>query len=281
MLVTLLSRAFRAIPDIVPGKGRLARLALRPFRDATVLEDKFGNDLYLPSLQEPIALGIFATGVYEPDTVSTIVEHLPEHGTFLDVGANVGAISLAIAAQRPAARIVSVEADPTIAKILRENAQRNRRQIRVIECAAGPQNGSVSFYRAPEDKFGMGSTGPQFSDDTVTLPQCRLDDLLTEPVHVIKLNVEGGELGALLGLRQTIERYHPVIVFEFADWAEARISGQRPGDAQAFVLTLGYELTRMDSGEKIPAPLTCGAAMVVAKYNCGPAMPTKISHVGG
>jgi len=57
-------------------------------------------------------------------------------------------------------------------------------------------------------------------------------------------------------------------VFEFADWAEARIPGQQPGDAQAFLLASGYRLFRLERGgrigEELLAPMRRGTAMLLA-----------------
>ena len=54
-------------------------------------------------------------------------------------------------------------------------------------------------------------------------------------VDVIKLDVEGSELGVLQGLtrRLTASRF-PEVLFEFCDWVEERIEGREPGAAQAF-----------------------------------------------
>jgi hypothetical protein len=51
----------RAVPDRLPGKTRLARFALRPFLTGgrARIRDRFGNVLHLPSLEEPISLGLF------------------------------------------------------------------------------------------------------------------------------------------------------------------------------------------------------------------------------
>src|SRR4051812_36587709 len=173
--IEVVRRLLRAVPVGVPGKTRLARLAVRRFHDdgPVLVPDRFGNSLWVPSLREPIGLSLFASGVYEPETLAAALAHLPPSGIFVDVGANIGALALPLAATRPDAHIVCIEADPEIAAILRSNvALNNRQNIRVIECIAGPftQQG-VSFYRAPREHFGMGSIGPQFSSSPIKLDQ--------------------------------------------------------------------------------------------------------------
>jgi hypothetical protein len=101
--------------------------------------DRFGNMLLLPSLREAIALHLFAFGVYEPDTIAAIVARLSASGVYVDVGANVGALALAVAAQRPATRIVCIDADPEIVDVLRRNVTENKRSnVTIVECLAGP-----------------------------------------------------------------------------------------------------------------------------------------------
>ena len=75
----LIRRAVRAIPDRLPGKTRLVRAALHlfPADETTLIPDRFGNLLHLPSLKEPISVALFACGIYEPDTLSAILHHLP------------------------------------------------------------------------------------------------------------------------------------------------------------------------------------------------------------
>ena len=269
------SRVLRLIPERTPGKARLARLAVIPFKrmQSPWIADRFGNRLVVPCLQEPIAIGLFASGIYEPDTLSTILRHLPPDGVFLDVGANVGAISLAVASLRPTGRVVSIEADPRIAAFLRKNVIDNRHEnVVVVECVAGAEEGKVRFYPAPQDHFGMGSIGAQFAPSDEELMQRSTDDVLDDlgvaHVDVAKLDIEGAEVSALLGLSRRLTSQHPPkLVFEFVDWAESRISGQQSGDAQRFLVSLGYDLFEIQRGGrlvKLTLPITTGAAMILA-----------------
>jgi hypothetical protein len=88
-------------------------------------------------------------------------------------------------------------------------------------------------------------------------------------VDVIKIDVEGAEKGVLHGAQRLLASERPpIIVFEFADWAEARIPDQQPGDAQTFLLASGYHLFRLERGggvgEELLAPMRRGFAMLLA-----------------
>jgi FkbM family methyltransferase len=277
LALTLVRRVMRAVPDRLPGKTRLARAALRPFLKGGMasIPDRFGNLLHLPSVEEPISVSLFAFGLYEPDTLAAILRHLRPSGVFVDVGANVGALSLPVATYRPEARIICIEADPEIVLLLRRNVtENNRSSISIVHCLAGPiDDPQVSFYRAPTAKFGMGSIGPQFGSSPVMLGQRRLDQVLDnlaiDDVDVVKIDIEGAEFGALQGLSCRLTgRRPPVIVFEFADWAETRIDGQAAGSAQQFLLSLGYRLFRLmrggRRGKRLERPITNGSTMMLA-----------------
>jgi FkbM family methyltransferase len=222
-----------------------------------------------------MSVGLFGFGVHEPDTLGAILHHLRHSGVFVDVGANVGALALPVAACRPDARIICVEADPQIVSLLKRNvAENGRSNIRIVHCLAGPiDNPQVPFYPAPAAKFGMGSIGSQFGAEPVTLTQRPLDDVLDElfidDVDVMKLDIEGAEFGAMQGLSRRLRSpAPPAIVFEFIDWAETRIAGQPAGSAQQFLLSLGYRLFRLArggrSGERIERPVTTGYTMILA-----------------
>jgi len=273
----LVRLAIRSVPSRMRGKARLSRLLASPFfgRDLVRIPDRFGNAVWCPSLKEPIAVALFADGVYEPDTIAKIVSSLPPNGTYVDVGANVGTVALAVSALRRDARIVCIEALPAIAALLRRNVQENARSnIAVVEALAGANDGvDTPFYAAPASSFGMGSIGPQFGVKPVALRQRRLDGVLDElgvgDVDVVKIDVEGAEVQALRGLAHRLAGAHPpTVVFEFADWAETRIEGQASGDAQRLLVSHGYRLCRLGTHGREPLPLgeplTEGAAMLVA-----------------
>jgi len=263
----------RAWPHAAPGKTRIGGWLLRHLAPAGggQIVGAYGLKYQVPSYHEPIALGLFQTGVYEPATIEAIVASLPTDGVFLDIGANIGAICLPVAAQRPDATIVAVEADAEICRVLRANVERNGLgKVTICEALVGDRaDQKVAFFRAPGDKFGMGSIGPQFSGGAVRLTQTTVVEILAKlgipKVDVIKIDIEGAEYRALQGALDILCSAHPpVVIFEFMDWAETRIPGQFAGDAQRFLMKLGYGI-RVIGGNRLVAPLLTGGAMLVAQ----------------
>ena len=119
----------------------------------------------------------------------------------------------------------------------------------------------------------MGSLGPQFRTRPIILEQRSLDAILAsmniQQIDVIKMDVEGAERSVLQGAQRLLacER-PPTIIFEFIDWAEARIPHQQPGDAQALLFASGYRLFRLERDgwldKELLTPMRSGSGMLVA-----------------
>jgi hypothetical protein len=119
----------------------------------------------------------------------------------------------------------------------------------------------------------MGSIAPQLGASPLALAQHRLDEVLdelaTDNVDVVKLDVEGAEFSAVRGLSRRLTSLRPpAIVFEFADWAETRIPGKEAGSAQVFLLSFGYRLFQLGRGgrlgKRVERPIVSGSTMILA-----------------
>ena len=149
---------------------------------------------------------IYWFGAWEPPLSQWIRRALCPGDVFVDVGANFGYFTLLAArAVGPGGVVVAVEPSPVTAHRLDETLRRNGvRNVRVVLAAAAAEEGAVPFYRAPWND-AEDSTVPQEGSELIgevrALP---LPALLTETelrrVRVIKVDVEGGELGVLRGL---------------------------------------------------------------------------------
>ena len=153
---------------------------------------------------------------YEPDVMAAIKVFLPADGVFLDIGANWGYFSLAIAEDRSfKGRIVAVEAFPPsfedFAEIKRQLSIPDERiEMRCMAMSDGPGE----IYLDGTDKLYSGLVKVSPEPTEVKVPKNSLDSLGVERVDVIKLDVEGHELAVLTGGARTIDRCRPVIILE-------------------------------------------------------------------
>jgi FkbM family methyltransferase len=137
---------------------------------------------------------------------------LPEGGVFVDVGAHVGRWSLRLAGK--ASRVISVEANPATAAVLRAHIALNEaRNVEVVECAAWDSETRMTLSD-PNGKVTGGSTRVIEGDDG-TVQARPLDDVLAEVnPALIKLDVEGADLHALRGMAGTLARAKPTLFIE-------------------------------------------------------------------
>jgi FkbM family methyltransferase len=263
------------------GKARLARAALRPWRRCAdlVVRDRDGSVFTIPSLEEPIGLHLAADGVYEPELASFLRDHLRPGGVFVDVGANIGVFTVMAARMvGPSGRVVAIEASPRVYPYLEHNVRTNGLEnVRLRHCAAAhEENPGIAFYEAPASHFGMGALSPQFHATPTPVASHTLDRILAEenvgPVDLVKLDVEGFEANVFRGAHRLLTSDSPpLIVFEFVDWAEARVATGRVGDSQRVLREHGFTLWRLEDYVKNKPPLqeilTEGFGMIVAARN--------------
>jgi FkbM family methyltransferase len=116
----------------------------------------------------------------------------------LDCGAHIGLASLWIKRQWPAARITAFEADPALAAMLKGNLQRNAAgDIEVVEAAVWRESGTVSFRAPGSDAGAIDLVATDSVAPMVQVSSVRLRDWLTEPIDLLKLDIEGAELAVL------------------------------------------------------------------------------------
>ena len=136
----------------------------------------------------------------------------PDGGVFVDVGAHIGSIFSAAHANGRNLTIHAIEADPDKAKSL---AQRFA-YVTLHACAVGEGSGQIEFYR------NLQATGYNslVQDDTaeqvaIWVEIKTLDTLLADVApDVMKIDIEGAELGALRGGAGVIGAHRPTIMFE-------------------------------------------------------------------
>lgn len=247
-----LENIFRYLPDF-RGKRRLGRLLfhrkIKTSRDVNVKVPS-GIQYLLPNLQEALAYDIFINGIYEPATHQFFLNRLPPSGLLLDLGANIGSVSIPLLKARRDLTCIAVEAAPWIYRYLQHNVSVNglEAQVQLHNRALWVESDQQLPFYSSADKFGTGSLSPVFTKESVMVPTITVDDLIRDQgigrVDMIKIDIEGYEYFAFQGARKLLERADaPEILFEFVDWAQ-ELAGVSPGADQELLRSYGYQIYR-------------------------------------
>jgi FkbM family methyltransferase len=142
--------------------------------------------------------------------------------TFIDVGANHGTFSI-MAAELvgPRGRIISIEPQPRLARVVGQSLERCGVPFEVHQLALGQQEGQVKLYK-PRATSGAAGLFEGYSavsrHETIQVPVVPMDRLLagrTLPGRVfLKLDIEGSELAFLLGAREFLQTARPRLMIE-------------------------------------------------------------------
>lgn len=155
-------------------------------------------------------------------------------GTFVDVGAHIGSVVAEVKRHRPDARVVAFEAIPEKAVRLRAKF----RDIRVECCALSDREGTSSFFiDLAQSGYSSLAEGRENVQE-IEVPLRRLDGFGIT-ADVVKIDVEGAELGVLRGATAMLERSRPVVMFESAP---EELLGYDKASLWAFLDDLGYAI---------------------------------------
>jgi FkbM family methyltransferase len=193
----------------------------------------------------------FAEAAYEPEIVAALTEHCPPGGIALDIGANVGYHTLLLSVLvGPGGAVHAFEPVPSTAESLEQTLVVNDlSNVVVHRVALGSSTGTTQMRVGRESESGRahvidGTVGyrSELSGETriIDVPVASVDELLAsraipEP-GLVKIDVEGAELLALTGMRQTLSSVRPVVVAEF--WGE-----HNSAEAGRLLSSLGYTVT--------------------------------------
>jgi len=191
---------------------------------------------------------IFFKGFYEKSLIKTVKKFFPKGGVFVDVGANIGCISLIAA--KTAKQVIAIEPISWIAERLQNNFNLNNlTNTKVIQCVASDKKGVVPFYCPFGDKIndGMGSLYKDRSKGKeIKIEMKTLDEILGDTkVDFIKIDTEGHDKNVIMGAKEIIKKNRPFIVYEYAEDSEG-FSEISQKEVSSFLCGLGYELKWID-----------------------------------
>lgn len=151
---------------------------------------------------------VYARPDFERGTRRLLGELLQPGMTVADVGANVGYLTALMArAVGPSGKVYAVEPAPANVDILRHNVRTNRLDnVEVLPFACGTARRERVLYLRPNAT--LHSLHPGRDEDGLSearVAERTLDDLVHEPVDLVKIDTEGAEIDVLEGMGQLLE----------------------------------------------------------------------------
>jgi len=190
-------------------------------------------------LRDNLQRTLYFTGTYEPGLLALIEAELRPGDVMVDVGAHVGVHALTAARRLRdlgGGRVIAFEPTEDSSAAVRAAAGRNDLPVDVVRAALGEAVGTIELRGDP--RYGAFDAGvrSQFGDGEViaTAPLLTFDGWAAgaglDRLDVVKVDIEGAEILALRGMRETLRRLRPrVLAIEVKDVVMAR----GPGDEAA------------------------------------------------
>lgn len=150
--------------------------------------------------------GLSLKSQYRDIFVQKIYDFQAEHEdpTILDCGGNVGLSAIRFKQRYPKSHITVFEADPMIAEVLCTNLMAlGLTDVQVIKAAAWIKAGQVGFASDGADSGRIASHDGQQLVDAI-----RLADFITQPIDLLKLDIEGAEYAVIQDLCKTEKISH-------------------------------------------------------------------------
>jgi FkbM family methyltransferase len=154
-------------------------------------------------------------GTYELPKQIAFAAAIKPGSVILDVGSHVGFFTLlASVLAGETGRVVALEPNPRNLSYLKRHVQMNDlKNVTIIEAAASDRRGAAWF------DFGVNSTAGSIAQSgEIVVRTVRLDDLyesgIIPRIDILKMDIEGAELSALLASQELVRDSRPIIFLE-------------------------------------------------------------------
>jgi FkbM family methyltransferase len=190
-------------------------------------------------------------GTYEPELEAALRDLVEPGMVAYDTGANIGYVTLLLACVvGETGHVFAFEALPSNVERLRANIGYNVMEARVTVVAGAVGTGSAPIRFLVHESGGMGKAegsagrAGQYAS-SITVPGISLDEFVygqgNPPPQVIKMDIEGGEVLALPGMRRVLAEARPLMLMELHGPESSRVAWET-------LTAAGYQIYWMKPG---------------------------------
>jgi|688.fasta_scaffold295990_2 FkbM family methyltransferase len=193
-----------------------------------------------------IGLSVISEGRYEHLIQQALLEISRDSELFIDIGANAGFYSIAVRATSKKCKVLAFECNPDVRGFFLRNIELNSSSdIEVRSEALAESAGEADFYVPPFTGSGGGSLQNLHPDEgkakKFQVSLIDLDSLGLKNVDLMKIDVEGAELGVIKGCLNSLEASKPTIFIELLRKWMAPF-GSNPSDVSKVMVAMGYKI---------------------------------------
>ncbi len=261
----VLSRVPTKLFGVMGHRERLRRWSAKRMPIELEIQDFDGTMMFRCDLGEHIGSHIFWRDAYSVDVLRCLDRRLEPDMTLLDVGANQGEVTLFAAKRLHRGRVIALEPVSWLHARLVEHVHANGlSNVQALRVGLGRTTATVPIY-AQAGKFSDGTVNSGLpslfeggsrttrAEDVEIVP---LDTLAKthpfERLDFVKIDVEGGELDALIGGEETILVHRPRILMELAE-DNCQRAGHSMNELLEWIGERGYETFRLGrDGRAVP-----------------------------
>jgi FkbM family methyltransferase len=213
-----------------------------------VLVEVQGSKMYVDSNDVGVTPYLLQWGVYEKEETQLFKSIVQKGMTIVDVGANIGYYTL-LAARLVGAegKVYAFEPDPhNYALLCKSIAANGYKNVVAVQKAVSSQTGTTQLFLDKHNLGGHSLAETNVNKNTaITVETASLDDFLKEQggkVDLVKMDIQGAEMQALMGMTSTIRQNEDLMVLTEFWPAGLRYAGSPPEAFLDRLKELGFEL---------------------------------------
>jgi FkbM family methyltransferase len=192
----------------------LRRWAKRICRGWVIRQSFYGGTICLDAIEHSWAwTGQNSYEKFDRPLQEELLRLSRDHPWLIDIGSNLGAMTLSVVLRNPAARAVAADPNPRAHQLLRKSLEINHLQdrVRLVGAAVAPAEAKVNFDFS-------GSVVGHVTDQGVAVPTVTVAELLRDvpPAEspLIKVDIEGFESRILPELVEAARARRAIVVIE-------------------------------------------------------------------
>ena len=231
------------IPSFRASDFKLLNLLIGKIMDLKTSKVKTLDGTIL-QLDKKDSLSLSFNRIYETVETSLVKQSVKPEMVIIDIGANIGYFTTLFSKLAYKGKVIAFEPDMTNFKILEKNCRVNKcTNVQLFNNAVGSETCTRRLYISSENHGDHRLYPVDDQRESVEVETIDIDSHLKseEAIDFIKMDIQGFEMEALLGMKQTISIYFPTLLLEL--WPSALLKNKtNPLDLMNYLIDLQYSI---------------------------------------